>query len=130
MSLSVTNVVEKCVVNVPILPVVVPTNTATQVLANVTQVQAQYSGRYIQNVGANDCYYAFDTDASATVFNGILFKPSSTNANGHGSGQQLDCSNNPCKVSIFSVGGTTIAVSLFARQNLQYGIPGTVHTSA
>ena len=122
MSLLVSNAVEKSVVNVPSLPVVVPSNTATNVLNNISQVPGSYTGRYIQNVGANDCYYAFDGDASATNFQGILFKPANTNANGHGSGQQLDCSNHPCRVSVFSVGGTTIAVSLLASHSLQIGI--------
>ena len=52
MSLFVANSVEKNVVNVPTTPIVVPSNTPTDVLPDLTQVNGEYCGRFIQNVGA------------------------------------------------------------------------------
>ena len=121
MSLFVANSVEKNVVNVPTTPIVVPSNTPTDVLPDLTQVNGEYCGRFIQNVGANDCYYSFGVNCSPQQFNGVIAKPASVNANGHGSGQQFDSSNCGQRLSVYSVGGTTIAVTLLKRNNLVQG---------
>lgn len=122
MPLRVSNSCEKNVISSPVNPIVVPNNTATTVLADITKTQGEWAGRYIQNVGANDCYYAFGHTCDPTNFNGILSKPGTTNANGDGSGQQLDASNHGQSVSVYSVGGTKIAVTILIREDLKYGI--------
>jgi len=109
MPLRVTNTVEKSVSCYPVNPVVVPDSVATGVLAAANTVPFEMAGRYIQNVGGNDAYYAFGFDASSVAFCGIL---QSTGK------QQLDCSNHGDRVSIFSVGGTTIAVTVLQRNDL------------
>jgi len=117
MPLRVANSVEKNVVNIPSEPVVLVDSTAKDVLPNATAFVGELAGRYVQNVGANDTYYSFGSDCSPVNFNGILSKPSSTNTDGFGSGQQLDASNCGQRLSMYSRGGTTIAITLLKRND-------------
>jgi hypothetical protein len=121
MPLRVANSVEKNVVSVPIKPIVVPTTTATDVLDSIIGHRAEYAGRYIQNVGANACYYAIGHDCDPTNFNGILSQGAEVDANGFASGMQFDASNNGQRVSVYSVGGTTISVTLLKRNDNEQG---------
>jgi len=121
MSLRVTNAVEKNTSCDPILPVKVADSKSTDVLPNIGIAIGEWAGRYIQNVGANDCYYAIGHDCDPTNFNGILSKPASTNSDAYGSGQQFDASNVGQKISVFSRGGTTIAVTSIRRNDNAQG---------
>jgi hypothetical protein len=107
---------DKSVRRVPILPIVVPAATpnanppagTTDVLADNTNDKSEYAQRMIQNVGANPCYYNFGADCDATNnFCGILSPL-----------QQLDCSIDLERVSVYSVLGTTIAITLLRRVDL------------
>ena len=124
MPLRVSNSVERSVTIVPSELAVIPAGTAVDVLADLSKVNGEYAGRYIQNVGANDCYYNFGVNCDPTHFNGILSKPSTVDANGYGSGQQFDASNCPQKVSVYSVGGTTISMTILKRNDLNQGSGG------
>jgi hypothetical protein len=94
---------------------------AVTVLPDISTSKGEWLGRYIQNVGANDCYYAIGHDCDQTNFNGILSKPASTNSDSFGSGQQFDASNTGQKISVFSRGGTTIAVTSIRRNDNAQG---------
>ena len=119
MPLRVTNQCEKDVLNSAVAPIVIPDSKSTLVLPKLASVPGQeFCGRYIQNVGANDLYYSFGADAAPNNLNGILGKAGSTDANGLGAGQQLDCSNHGDSVYVYSIGGTTVAVTLLVRNDL------------
>jgi len=121
MSVRVSNSIEKCVVPVPSAPIVVGDSASVDVLTDITGKYGEWAARYIQNVGANDCYFCIGADCSPANFNGILAKAGAVNADGFGAGQQLDVSNVPSKVSVFSRGGTTIAVTIYKRNDLHVG---------
>lgn len=110
------NVAEHNVFSDPPRVVVVPAATATEALPNE---QGKDSGeiayRYIQNVGANPCYYSFG------LSNGAGGPQCDATINFHGYlavGQQLDCSNHRQKVCVYSTGGTTLATTLMRRRDL------------
>lgn len=64
--------------------------------------------RYIQNVGANDVYYAFGVDNVDNVnYHGILPAKS-----------QLDCSNHRLSVVCYSTLGSSVATTLIRRRDL------------
>lgn len=122
MPLRVSNSVERNVTSVPQAPIVIPAATSTKIFDSVSSDNVEYSGRYIQNVGANPCYYSIGTDkCSAATFNGVLAGASVVDANGFGSGQQLDCSNVADIISVYSVAGTTIARTLLRRNDMVQG---------
>jgi len=122
MPLRTSNSVEKNCFIVPAPPIAIPATTSTIVLQDTNALNIEFSARYIQNVGANDCYYAFGTNnCDPTNFNGILSKAPSVDANGFGAGAQLDVSNCGQQVSIYSVGGTNIAVTIIKRNDNQQG---------
>ena len=130
MPLRVSNSVEKNVFVVPSVPKAIPANTATEVLNDSNADNIELAGRYIQNIGANDCYYSFGTDnCSAGNFNGILAKAASVDVNGFGAGQQLDVSNCGQRVSVFSVGGTTIVSTIIKRNDNQQGFGNILNAS-
>lgn len=112
------NLCEKCVASIPSLPIVVATNTSTVVLQDIRTDRREYMGRYIQNVGANNAYYSFDSDASPATYNGIL--------QGGATMQQLDVSNFPGVVKVYATGGTTIAVTLLVRNDNAQGQGGII----
>jgi len=126
MPLRTTNAVEKDTVCESILPIVVADSKATDVLGNIVKL-GEWLGRYIQNVGANDCYYAIGHDCDPTNFNGILSKSNSLNANGHGAGQQFDASNTGQRISVYSVGGTTISITSIKRNDNAQGQGGILN---
>jgi hypothetical protein len=128
MPQRVCNTVEKNVVSVPTVPVVVPSNTPTMVLPDVTKDTGEYSGRAIQNVGANDCYYSYGHTCDPTNFIGIMSKPGTLNAAGFGSGQQFNASDSGQAVWVYSTGGTTIAVTILKRNDLTVGLSTTIGT--
>lgn len=115
MPLNISTKVEKSVASIPTQPVVVPTNTSTLILPSCVSDGIEYVGRYIQNVGANDCYYAIGHDCDSTNYNGILAKPGAVNSDGLGCGSQFDASNLGQAIYVYSRGGTTIAVTLLRR---------------
>lgn len=121
MPLRVTNAVEKNTSCDPVLPIAVADSKVVTVLPDISALKGEWVGRYIQNVGANDCYYAIGHDCDQTNFNGILSKPASTNSDAYGSGQQFDASNTGQKISVFSRGGTTIAVTSIRRNDNTQG---------
>jgi len=127
MSIRVQNSVEKSVVNVPFPPVVLAAGVAKDVLADITGDRGEYCARYIQNVGANPCYYSFGHDTDKTNFNGILAGAAATDANGFGPGQQLDVSNCGQKINCMSVAGTTIAITILKRNDLAQGTGGIIN---
>lgn len=122
--LRTINAVEKNVVLVPTNPIVVNANASTDVLSAIVGTTGEYAGRYIQNVGANDCFYTFGHDCDGTNYSGIL-AANSTNAVDK-AGQQLDASNCGQRVSVYSVGGTKIAVTILKRNDNTQGIGGII----
>lgn len=107
--MRVVNVCEKNIVAVPTKPVTVPVagNVSTMILDNITKLgpNVEVAGRYIQNVGANPCFYNFGSDCdSNTNYMGVL-----------AASQQLDCSNHGMRIDVYSTLGTTIAVTLLRR---------------
>lgn len=124
MPLRVANTVERNVVCQPLPLVVLAATVAQDVLPSVVKEIGEWAGRYVQNVGANDAYYAFGHDCDPTNFNGVLMKASNVDANGYGSGQQLDVSNCAQRVSMYSVSGTTIAVTVLKRNDNEQGSGG------
>lgn len=129
MPLIVANGIEKCVSSVPQKLVVAAAAVAVDVLPDISTDNAGYIGRYIQNVGANACYYCVGGDASPAQFSGILSASGTLDANGFGPGQQFDASNHPCRISIYSVGGTTIAITLLKRNDPIVGSGGILNQS-
>lgn len=67
----------------------------------------EISGRYVQNTGANPCYYAIGQDASPTNHHGVLVQYA-----------QLDCSSHRQRVSIYSTSGTEVSVLIIYRNDL------------
>jgi len=126
MPLRVSNSVERNVSCAGSVPITIPAGKAVDVLVDVSGVIQEYAGRYVQNVGSGIAYYAFGSDASPAGFNGVLFQASAVDSNGFGSGQQLDCSNHGAKVSVYSVAGTTIAVTILRRNDLAQGNGGAI----
>lgn len=124
MPLRTSNSVERNTSCVPSLPIVIAAITPTDVLNSISGDPLEYSGRYIQNVGNGDCYYAFGHNCDNTNFNGVLAKAASVDANGFGSGQQLDVSNVADKISVYSVIGTVIAVTSIVRNDNSRGQGG------
>lgn len=128
MSIRVQNSVEKSVVNVPLGLITLTANTAKNVLADITGDRGEYCARYIQNVGANPCYYAFGHDVDKTNFNGVLAGAAVVDANGFGPGQQLDVSNCGQRIACLSLAGTTIAITLLKRNDLGQGQGGIINS--
>lgn len=107
--IRVSNQVEKNIVAVGPLLVAVPANAATDALPDIVKdgiLNSEYVGRYIQNTGANACYYAFGINCQVLAYHGIL-----------AANQQLDCSNHGQRVSVLctGAGGTTIAQTILKR---------------
>lgn len=124
MPLIVANGIERCVTAVPQLPVVIPANKSTTVLPDISKSSAEYCGRSIQNVGAGICYYCIGGDCNPVNFSGIMGPASPVDANGFGQGGGLDVSNCPSLISVYSVAGTTIAVTLLKRNDSVQGSGG------
>ena len=129
MSTRVSNSVEKNVVNVPFPPVVLAANVAKDVLADISTINGEFAGRYIQNVGQGIVYYAIGHTCDVSNFNGILAGAPSVDANGFGAGQQIDISNVGQKISCFSVAGSTVAITLLKRNDLAQGTGGILSSS-
>ncbi len=132
MPLRVANSVEKNVSSIGQVPIVIPANKSVTVLNDLSLAppNSEYSGRYIQNVGAGIAYYAIGHDCDATNFSGVLFAAGAVDANGFGSGQQLDCSNCSDEICIYSVAGTTIAVTLLSRNDMASGRGGILRAGS
>lgn len=118
MPIRVANTTEKDVVLVPQNPFVLVDSTPKQILSDATITSGEIAGRYIQNVGANDCYYSFGHTCDPTNFCGILSKPANVNSDGFGSGQQLDASNCGQALWVYSRGGTTLSITLLKRNDM------------
>ena len=102
--------IEICAKNViaePANVIVVPTSVSTVVIPDLDQRQYEYAAITIQNVGANRAYYAFGQDCdNVSNYHGYLE-----------AGVQLNCFG--CRrVTVFSVGGTSIAPTIFRRHGL------------
>lgn len=91
---------------------VIPANASTDVLDEITDIikgeKTEVAGRYIQNIGANPCFYSFGEDAD----NGMTVQGQMQ------AGQQLNCSNHGMRVAVFSPLGTTIAITFLRRVDL------------
>lgn len=107
--IRVANAIEKNVVTDPPNVQQIPAGVAVTVLPNISTYgpNVEFIGRYVQNTGANGCVYAFGATCEAGAYHGYL-----------AANQQLDCSNHPQEVSIFSTAGTTIAVTVMRRGDL------------
>ena len=121
MSVRVINSVEKSVVPVPFPPIVLAAGVAKDVLADISTINGEFAGRYIQNVGANPVYVGIGHDTDKTNFNLILAPSATLDSNGYGAGQQFDCSNVGSRINCMSVLGTTIAITLLKRNDNSQG---------
>ena len=120
MPQRVCNSVEKDVVAVPTLPVVVADSVSTNILPDITTQSGEYAQRAIQNVGANDAFYAFGRDCKSDNYDGVIAKPGT----GTNVPPIVDASVCGQRVSVFSVGGTTIACKVFKRNDVAEGTGG------
>jgi len=126
----VINPVEKNIRAVPQALIVIPAGQSTLVLKDIsTNFNGEYAGRYIQNVGANACYYGIGHDTDKTNFNGIMAGASAVDANNYGPGAQFNASNFGQAVYVYSVSGTTIAVTLLMRHDNTTGAGGILNQS-
>lgn len=99
-----------------ITPVVLADSVAQDVLSDITTTPSgspnipnyECVSRYIQNVGNNDAYVAFGFDATAVEYQFLL----------KAGAAQLACNDSGQRVSVFSVGGTTIARAVFIRKDM------------
>ncbi len=115
MPLRVSNSVERNVNAIPFIPVVVPVNTSTPILPDVSTDMQEYSGRYIQNANsANICYIVFGQTTCDLTNYAVALQPY----------QQFDCSNFPQNVVAFSPGGCTICGYVVRRNDMQRGAGG------
>ena len=106
--LRTINVAERNIYPGVFAPVTVSANTSTTVIPDQTLTKmTEIASRYIQNVGSNNMYYALGYTASASAYNGIL-QPY----------QQLDVSQHRLSVSAFSTGGTTVAITVLYRNDI------------
>ena len=128
MSLRVSIPTEKCVRIVPQNILVVPSGVQAKgvvALPDVTQDKSEYVGRYIQNVGQGNLYYAIGASpCTPQYFNGILAPAGSYDSNGYGPGQQFNGTNDPEQVTVYSPTGTTISITIQARR--EYGQGGGI----
>ena len=93
----------------------VPAATATVVLLDERTTRNEISQRFIQNTGANDLYYSEGVADNAgggqcnntNVYHGMVL-----------AGQQLDCSAHRRMVTVYSVGGTTVATTIRRRVDM------------
>ena len=106
MSLRTIQVVEKNVSATPPHPIVVAAATPIEIFPDVSNKFGELVSRTLQNVGANPCYYAIGCEASLVNYHGII---SILQPYEHLTGQSL---------SVYSAGGTTIAVQILNRNEL------------
>jgi hypothetical protein len=104
---------ERNLVDSKVIAKVVPTNVSTEVIADSIAKNEEYAYIELFNAGVNNAYYAFGrTCDTAENFNGWIVP-----------GQMLEVVVREA-VNIFSVGGTTIAITMLKRrtqiQNIQY----------
>ena len=88
-------------------PIAVAANTPVTVLDQHFK-QVELVGRYIQNVGANPCFYTFGSTCTGINYHGVL-----------AAGQQLSINDCADWVSVFSVLGTSICSTTIANQDLR-----------
>lgn len=81
--------------------------TDTEVFASEQNANTgEISKRFIQNTGANECYYSEGIDqCNALNYHGKI-----------AAGQQLDCSDHRQSVRVNSAAGTTIATTIRRRR--------------
>jgi hypothetical protein len=110
---------EKNVITLPPNVITIAATTATFVLRDSRVHKTEISQRFIQNTGANPLYFSEGvTDASGNASCDNLL-------NYHGylaAGQQLDCSQHRQCVSVYSVLGTTVAVTVRHRYDMAHRI--------
>lgn len=100
-------------------PVVVAANKSVDIIPDQTgyNFPQEIAGRYIQNVGSGILLYAFGADCNPNNFNGVLAAAATVDSNGLGQGGQVDCSEHRLRVSVYSVAGTTVAVTILSRND-------------
>lgn len=104
----VVSVVEKDIFPVPpSAPIVIAANTAQNVLPTIQGSKEETASRFVQNIGANSCNYSFGADCNGQEFHGQI-----------PAGSQMNASSCGQRVSIYSLLGTTIVVSVFRRVDL------------
>jgi hypothetical protein len=128
MSLRVSNSIEKNITNIPQgAPIaIVAGAAAVTVLPSVAGTRGEWAARYLQNVGTGNLYVAFDGTCSTANFNLILSGAGATDSGGFGPGQQLDCSLNPCAISVYSPTGTSIVLTIHKRNDNAAGMGGII----
>jgi hypothetical protein len=94
---------EKNIVPILASPQAIAAGVAADVIPNNMNNFESFAYINVQNAGANDCYYAFGQDCSAVAYHGVLAPYSSVPVPA------------PCRVSVYSAAGTTIAVTIFKR---------------
>ena len=89
-------------------PVNIPDSASTVIIPDQTvKPTTEIAYRYIQNTGNVNLYYAFGQNCTNINYHGILAPMA-----------QLDCSAHRLSVSGYAVGGTTAAVTILYRNDL------------
>jgi hypothetical protein len=137
MSLRTTNSIEKSARRIPAVPLPIVAGAASVIgLPDCTQGVKEFTARYIQNVGTGNLYYQFGQNITANAvsglvaqFDGILAGASAIDAGGYGPGQQLDASNDPEAVYVYSPAGTTIVVTQIVKNDISPGTGGIIYAN-
>jgi len=137
MSLRTTNSIEKSARRIPAVPISVVAGAASIVaLPDCTQGVGELTARYIQNVGTGNLYYQFGqnitvnaTSGLVVQFDGIIAGASAVDAGGYGPGQQLDASNDPEAVYVYSPAGTSIVITQLAKNDIIRGNGGAIYAN-
>jgi len=116
--IRVANQIEKNSVCLWLKPIILGVGVAQDVLPSISgdgQLNTEYIARYIQNTGTNPTFYSFGRDCQLLDYCGSL-----------AASQQLDISNFGGRVSCYSPLGTTIALTVIKRGDLE--ARETIHT--
>lgn len=111
------NSAERVITGGKYAPIVVPALTITDVIPDQTGAAfpQEIAGRFIQNVGSGILLYAIGSDCNPNNFNGVLAAAATVDSNGLGQGGQVDVSEHRLRISVYSVAGTTVAVTILNR---------------
>lgn len=106
MTIKTLNAIERSSIDSMLPPVTIPDSVATDVLPDTTSSYGDVGYIEIFNAGANKAYFAYGRDCNNT-----------TNFNGYIAAGQAMTVITRQRVSVFSVGGTIIALTVLKRND-------------